>query len=966
MLFHHGLVLMQRFAAVERIGPGPGEKSSRVALIANFLATLWRDNAIAPAERDGANHEVGIAGRVLVKAAEASLRQDSRHQLICGLELLKALLYQLTHRRLEHEEQFSEAQLKALALPGLWARFFGKGAMDSFRLSRWSAWLTPASLAAGRCVLVEALQQAMPTVVEAGPANAFATTESDREDGESDAEKPEDATTTVTMSIGAWIVLHLCRLQSRIYELQADLEGSMEEVLQASSKDYNTLNDLIFAMEELLRMGQSDSPLGPPDELLARVALPHTFLRLHARLSQWRSLPNRATRPASELKDRGAHFTTRDRLMTSMMIAPESFLAADEEEKPDAAMAEDAAWGWLARRIQLTAGTLTLGLLRRLSAFTAAHLDFDEAPYQAALESWKLCLAQAHTRSHPPQSPAEAAGEGPVLSFSLTPSLGELSLRWVRSLDRQIDAEREAHRRLAHDEACARARKELFEALKSRVLLPRDGGSLDDEAGRDARLLLVSIYLLPRALLSLEEMFFVQKFFEWLLREAHAEDARSRRESGDPAPSCYDRVVDLMFLLLTKACTFFAGLTDAESKRLGYLINYILRLLEPAEVPGLTGAVKRVLAAAAAAAAPPADAPLSPSGSPLPHEGVVKVNYLVAASSAKWWGVYLHHPPEASLWGRMAGAGWHTAPGPQPLRPGKAPTPPSETPGGLAISQLRASSLQCEGYLCRVLVQVLAGPRELPPHLHRNVLLVLERLDKRAFPSTRAAAGLLIRALAPHAAREKPHFASATAVLKALRDNLAAGREVWEPLQGLLTHYHHQQLVFGGQTGPSAADLADAARWFHLWRLREGFMRTLLAPALAQLADDAAPDAASDGAAELAARDPDDPGGGRKGQTPSPLGSISRISSSSSSSGSSSSSSLSSSRGSAGGDGESSDSEGPPGNASRGPSPTPSAEGEIDGDGDPRRAASRKRLRPPNGGSPESDAARRGPQPKLE
>lgn len=759
IIFACGLALMHQFANEEKVG---GVGDSRVSVIAHFVAALWRSNIHA------------VDGHLLVRGVEIALRSDKRSHMLVGTELLKALLFELSHRKLEHEEQYTNVQLRALVLPAV-AREFGKGAMESFRVSRWGTWLTPIDMVAGRAALKALMNHAVdvPLVGEADGSNS---NDSDVDEGN----KAPGAVTypqVLTLTLGQHILLHLCRLHSRIYELQADLEGTMEVVLLTTAKDFNVLNDLIFAVEELL-------VAGPPEARLVRTAMPHMALRLTSRL--------RLKGIAAAHHEPNVPAPSPAEAVDGMMAPPALLMGATLEE------ADAAVWCCYANTMKLAG--VNYELLRHLSLLTAAHFEVDHSAYDAALKEARLGLRAAQNNT------------------TMSAAALRDTVAWYTNQLKHIEDEQAAHSLLVS--RCGPARQHLARCLRAQVL------------AHEGLTPFVTTYLLPRALLGLEEAAFVHKFLAWLMHETRS-DATARQ-----------RVVDLTLTLLTAAFTFFVGLSDAESKRVGYVLQNLLEMFDteamdrilstpPALVVKAAARRKEQEKAAAAAATDEAASVGGPAAAGGETVGTESPPLVAVRMNEELFRAALQTAPR-SLYAIGTARQTAEAAARQSSKTAKA-CAVTATKGASAVPL--AYPLQLEAYLCRVLTQTLGNTVDVPAHIHRNCFLVLERVDKTTFPSTQIATELLMRVVTPHADKSRPNYASASAVLKALRENLHRKRAVISPLTTVLAErvagrggYAVRALL----TDLDEEEVEEAQLYLHTWRLREGYLAELLMDELRQ------------------------------------------------------------------------------------------------------------------------------------
>ncbi|KEG09284.1 putative helicase [Trypanosoma grayi] len=743
LIAHEGLALMRRYAEKERIGT---TDANRVGLIATFLAVLWRDN---PRSFDGG---------LLLRAAEYALRREARASIVFGLELLRSILHELLDYTLEHEEQYSVAQVQALISPAA-TQWFVKGAAESFRRGRWDACLTPAVLAASASLLRVALQERCVIPVES---------QADMNEDEEAAEQQQRdaAPSTVEFTLGQSLLLHLCRLHSRIYAVQADLAAPMQTVLLTCARDNNVINDLLLCVEGLL-------PQGPPVEEIYMLAMPHVALRLTARFAA------KAVQSASVSIQQ---FAGIDALFTVM---PSD--VSDHVGRGSAAPL-------LSRGFD---GVIPFALLQKLSCYTAAHFVYDESVYKAAVKEVNEFFNHATARLR----------SGSDSSAKLT---SDPTIRWLQEQTRQIRLEKEAYQRLYQQ--CEDARATLLDEL-------RRGGVLN------APVAFAKSYLLPRALLSLEDTLFVYHFLKWLLDATRADG----RKGGE-----YERAVDIVLSLVTAVVTFFVGFTDGECKRLGFLLSLLLAALHEGteEMPSSMCGSNNSSAVA------------TDTGLAVTSATTITKEALMACLEPKPRSLMSILEPHATPAAAAAGAEKCNKKEDDKLEEGET-----------KFDDVPAHLVQLEAYLCRSLVQLLVHQKDIL-FLHRNTFLILERLTKTtpAFPSTLCATEWLISAVAPHAVRSSSSYASATAVLKVLQDNQQRKRQVLRGTMSAPSITHTLQKRgrnsrSGGDDVKSAAERQTEA-WRNFLKTRETYVRLLLnadmAAAEARRAEDVGREKAQD------------------------------------------------------------------------------------------------------------------------
>ncbi|RNF26691.1 putative helicase [Trypanosoma conorhini] len=736
LVVHEGLSVMRRYAEAERVGTAD---ANRVGLVATFLSVLWRDN---PHSLDGG---------VLLRAAEYALRREARASIVFGLELLQSVLHEMLGRTLEHEEQYSVAQAKALLAPPT-TQWFARGAAESFRRGRWDTFLTPALLGDAAARLRRALQETCHVPVENTEAVEAAEATCETNTQQPPRQQHEEAgAATVNFTLGQCLLLHLCRLHSRIYTVQADLAGTMQIVLLTCARDYNVVNDLLLCMETLL-------PQGPPEEEIFMVAMPHVALRLTARF---------AAKETQRTASNGKPVSSVDALFN---VTP-----CDVMNHVETAVS-----------VKAMDGVIPFSILRTLSHYTAAHFVFDESVYSAASKEVNQFYAHATAlvRANTNTGSEPSGGSGNSHNSTGSRLSTDPSIHWLQEQTRQIRLEKEAHQALYQH--CEAAREELRDEL-------RRSGVLSEPVA------FATSYLLPRALLSLEDTLFVYHFMKWLLNTSKAAGGGEGGVSAD-----YDRVVDVALSLITATMTFFVGFTDGECKRVGLLLALLRAALHDTvvEVPSLPS----VGSAAAAAAAAGGVAELASPPATLTTEALLA---LLEPKPRALATIFAAHATVAAA-----------------AAPRGASRAEAESAGGRdAVQELQdavpAFTTQLDAYLCRALVHILLHQRDVA-FLHRNAFLVLERLTKNtpAFPSTLCATQWLMQAIAPHAVRSSTCYASATAVLKVLTDNQ---HRMKQRLDTLLARH----CMPAGQPREQGVE-KEVEAWHQLWKTREAYTRALL------------------------------------------------------------------------------------------------------------------------------------------
>ncbi|GET88152.1 hypothetical protein, conserved [Leishmania tarentolae] len=835
LVVQQGLVLMARYAAEEKITGANGE--SRVAILATFVATLWRDNL----DR--------VDGVLLVRRVELALRSNSGEDILLGTELCKALLAVMTHRVLEHEEKYNPAQLQALAYTPSTTSLFGRGSMTSFRVRYWKDTASSAQLllspedvfVRSRQALLAALQQ--PCLVPTQGNEESEGNEEEHTKQSITAARSEDR-----LNLGQQLLLHLCRLQSCIYELQRDLDGGAEVILLSSAGRYNTINDMLVAIEEL-----SPPPVERPvlEYLCAcvqKVALPHVASLVETqqrRKFEWASSfpSNSGAVPSDAVYCVPPH--------TSLKVA------VDSGDVP--------ALSPIAQLLQY---------------FTAAHFEYRSDPYDAARYEWQQCMERAKSLTSKCLGDKRSAG---AMSGRRAASI----VSWLDNEAKRIDAEEAMHKHLYSASAAARAA--LLELIRSE-LSPATAPLASD--ADDHLMELAVSYLLPRAVLNLREAATVAAFFTWLFQEAspttESAAAVGRAEAEQPPWSLHCRVIDLALVFVTAAFTYFVGFTDGECKRLACVLQSLLQapalsachqqmdtatrlwpslakcieaLSSRTKGGGDAAAAARekapvfskedVAAAGAAAGAGPTCKAVAAA-----HGGRASVNSggMRAVSSAVFEG-FLRPAHDSHINGKDTSIS---------ERAGAESLLSLAMARGLVLSSAKSNDLQeaastaadatagtrpavplqLEAYISRAMIQLLSHEQDVPAYAHRNLFLVLEQLDKNTFPATLCAVDLLIRAVEPHASKTKSYYALASAVLKLLRVNRRHRRELQHTISALR---HGDEGVepaalqaTRGEDGNALPHIRTAAAACHgQWRLDEHYMRQLLQNEVAILLGDA-------------------------------------------------------------------------------------------------------------------------------
>ncbi|KPA75301.1 hypothetical protein ABB37_08601 [Leptomonas pyrrhocoris] len=911
LITQQGLLLMERYAAEEKLTDTNGE--SRTSILATFLSTLWRDNVDV------------LDGAMLVRRVELALRSNSGHDIVLGTELCKALLTVMAYRTLEHEEKYSAAQLQARAVTPSTTSFFGRGAMTSFRVSCWQdsgsalLLLSPTDVfVTARQALTEALRQ--PCVVPLQREDEAEEDEMDgyqnEEEGARHGEHVRAGDVETRLSLGQLILVHLCRLQSRIYELQRDLDGGAEVILLSSAQRFNTMDDMLIILEELFPAPTTSSVVDRLCALVRQVALPQVALYVETQQRRkFAALGSVVARTPSLLTAADAvyrvpipTFTPSDLITTTAAAGTATSVAS--ECSPSVA--------------------------RLLQYFTAAHFEYSPVPYNAARQEWQQCMqkAQRLLSAHRAPSPLATAATSTAAVLSSGGDCARAQraasiVAWLTTEEKRLDAEELAHRHLLSSSAPARAA--LLDAFV-RDLVPANPADAASVAVADDALIDFAVsYLLPRAVLNLREAAAVAAFFMWAFQHAESTDV-SHQQQKQRQP-LLRRVTDLALTFVSAAFTYFVAYTDGECKRIGYVLQRLLEIpalsgqrqqrqsvatLSPelfAQLHSLyatanpgegsaagtpNGGVKDGKTAAAGPHSPSPNEPRDESGMPgvgahrnissafFSHSflcasggSAVRTNDdATAATASSAASAPLPQLPsllalavirglveagtEADAAATAAAAAASTSTQ-KPEKVSAAASNDSSKASAAADRKTNASRadespasgasaipLQLEAYVCRALVQLLTHEHDVPAYAQRNQFLILEQLDKAAFPSTLCAVDLLIRAVEPHASKSKSYYALASAVLKHLRLNRRRRREAQNVVAALSRGEDVSDAASYRTDGPPAtpstvtaapsvapSSLRESATACRAqWRLREHYMKQLMQAEVAQLLGD--------------------------------------------------------------------------------------------------------------------------------
>ncbi|KAG8343255.1 transmembrane protein conserved [Trypanosoma vivax] len=699
MIAHAGLLHMRQFAESERFGT---TDSSRVGRVATFLAVLWRDNPYT------------FDGGLLLRAAELALRREARASTVFGLELLRAILHELLDMGLEHEEKYNTQQLRALLAPSR-TQWFAKGSAESFRRGRWCTVFTPAVLAASTKMLQEALKERCVVPVETDDSceDSFGkkmdgTTTNEGEACPTGEHQEKGTTPTVGLTLGQAILLHLCRLHSCIYDMQADLAAPMQLLLLTCARDFNVINDLLLCVESLVQQG-------PSSEEIFSLAPPHVALRLTARFAAKDALrAKQEQKSASGCNMDGVHHdgSNYGEGTSSASAQGKNVCAGNIDAVYTVAPTELTAYVSRVAILDGVGEAIPFSLQQKMSHYTAAHFFFDESVYTLANRELNQFFTRDAVLCRTKNSGSNSTQKG-------------ATFRWLQEQTRLLRLEREAHQKLYEESQCAR-----------NVLL----NDLRTSGALCAPVEFAKTYLLPRALISFEDTLFVFHFMRWLLEVTQSDE--------------HERVVDVLLSLVTVIMTFFVGFTDGECMRVGFLLSLLLAVVQDTAVE-------------------------TPPGAKTTDHCDVNIDESVGT------GTDVPRAKSLALCELERQLRPHVRPLVDMLNPQKSKTEEQgdeEKDSSGAYSTYEnalAFPLQLEAYICRALVQLLVHQWETD-FLHRNAILVLERLvkNKPPFPSTLCATEWLITGVSPHAVRSSSCYASATAVLKLLRETRRRRQEV--------------------------------------------------------------------------------------------------------------------------------------------------------------------------------------------
>lgn len=840
LLLHRGLDLMQRYAREEL---AVGSDLQRTGDTARFLAAVARSQQLNPRAHL----------RLLVRSAEMALRHYSREDHVYAMELLKAIFYECIGTGLPHEEQYSPEQRVALGLSGEWTRFFGSGRAESFRRSRWltASKYSPVELYRAKKALRDLLVNEI-CVVPLVAGEAEETEESGGIFDSWDAEKKEvrevrrlgnpfltqderaiekeDKERRVgeqEVCLGQQLLLHLCRRHAMLHRLQEDLEGRMDEVLLLNAKENDTLLDLIFIVETLLR--------GCVDETCKRI--PESVSSTHhcygsSSCCCCHLFASGCSHPLPSLMFAEEAAIRHVGLQICAEAAPQRRFQRIPPPPPSVARWE--AEG-LSDKTSVQVEILE-ALQEHLSYWTTGHLWFDPAPYRSALDVLAAfieeCVGKVGKEERDSmvkrnEEVEEENDQVPVL-FRCPPcsrsQQNHLFLKWC---DEQIHMEMRRHEKLYA--ASADARREAIAWWKNAFA----SGAADP-------VLVATGIVVPRLLLSTEEGLFVEQWIAFLWE--HSRDGAADKEFRES-------VMILTFSAVTACIRFFMGFTASECRRIGHFIARVESILEQESLlvektSGLwtgsnAGGKKQNPALASSRletaidlffdtntntatrnAFSVAKRPPENSGSTLLYEqnkniaeapgegeqrGKKRVEDVLKFHSEEnklkhMLGLSPIPTSEKVLRSHCGGAllmqlSKQARPAPTLTAATRAnssreseegnddeeSTQPHATSSSSSskcalVSEIQVYRTQFQLFLCRSLHHLLISPQSLPLS-KRNALLVLERLPLHTFPSTSVGIDLLLKALQPHRDKSNPNAPSATAAMKRLLKNHTSRRE---------------------------------------------------------------------------------------------------------------------------------------------------------------------------------------------
>ena len=907
LVLQQGLVLMARYAAEEKVTDASGE--SRTAILATFLATLWRDNVDS------------VDGSLLVRRVEVALRSSSGDDILLGTELCRALLATMAYRTLEHADKYNMAQLQALAVTPSTTSFFGRGAMTSFRMRYWAdsgsalLLLSPTDVfVTARRALTEALQQLCVVPLERkdeegqeSEKECDSHNEEEEEAGSAKEAVHPASRVEARLTLGQLILVHLCRLQSRIYELQRDLDGGAELILLSSAERFSTMSDMLVIMEELSPAPKLNAVVDRLCSLVRQVALPP--VALYVETQQRRKYAAMSSVALSH---------TASLLLEADAVYHVAIPAYSPGSGSPSSNGNNEA---------TTVASSAPSVAQQLPNFAAAHFEYTTLPNDAARQEWQQCMqrAQRLLAAHRPSSSLVPSSTGDAARARRAAAI----ISWLKTEETHMEAEELAHRHLL--QSAAPARVALLEAFVRDFVPAAPETAACVAAADDALIDFAVSYLLPRAVLNLREAATVAAFFTWLFQQAETKDTPPPQQvAPSSSSSLLRRATDLALIFVTAAFTYFVAYTDGECKRLGYVLQRLL------EIPALSGqqqqrqsvaALSPELLArlhflfasaktssgggsndaaadaknsgkagetAAAGKGSGAAAAASSSSGRGDENGASEGAEQRSIGSAFFSSVFLGSPAttaaaaaapslasspasilslsvargvvrlEADAANDVAGVATRQETPPQAAADDAKPSASASSPSAPSAQATSAIPLQLEAFLCRAMVQLLTHEDDVPAYAQRNQFLVLEQLDKTAFPSTLCAVDVLISAMEPHASKTKSYYALASAVLKSLRVNRRRRQEAQRAVvalgRGETTNAATAAAATAGDErsvdgvgksadSPSAAlpaastaaseSIKESASACHAqWRLREHYMRQLLQAEVARLQSD--------------------------------------------------------------------------------------------------------------------------------
>lgn len=806
LLLHRGLQYMRSAADKEQ---NVGMDQQRTTDIVQLLAAVCRVLPSAESQR---------ALRLLLHTVENALRRYTRHTHVFALALLKAVLSECLGAGLAHEEHHNAVQREALAAAGPITVFFASGRAESFRQMQWtvkretgeeecggeSATLraehgySPLHCFLMRQLLLEVLHEPLPVPLalsmdqdeeEHGPGEGeevqcgcFDVWDMEPKemsevrwrgeevpctasglscnDGEGKSSKVRRATALV---LGHQLLLHLCQRHAQLQRLQADQEGYVEAIILANAKETDTILDMIFSLDQLLveaneaNVSSSSASL-PFASFTSNVSLPQELVENVA-------IPTLALRLRCDGYAQRAH-TAPPPLLTNTSrteVVNDTASAANSEMSP-------------VERLQ-----------SHLSFFTAAHLSYDAAPYQAALTELEAyeALLRLRTRSETSSTSYSESLPIPTLQKFIALSQTQKEQAYFSWCREAICEEQVKHERLFQDSDSARL--QLLDLLKQH-LVPLNSSQHDDMPVQTMRedcidpVTFATEVLLPRLLFSAPDVIFVERLLEYLI------------VSSRDAPLLYKSILETTYSLITALWSFFVGFSSSECRRIGYLFSTIIILLqkekryhlmqgageEPVENPKALLEALQVSSMSKQKVSSSSRAVPSSSKSDSVNASTTSVaQLLLEVQTSLKAGAQLPTPLSYST--TSAGAVLWKMVSSVSLSPSST-SPFSTSPSSLVPSEIERHLLALEVYHIVAFLQLLRQSTDedtdtAPAHTQRNALLVLEKLPLEVFPQTIACGDALARALRPHTDKSNPNSPSATAALRRLLPPLKQRRE---------------------------------------------------------------------------------------------------------------------------------------------------------------------------------------------